>query len=141
MLRTGVKLKINPHGVFGVAAILIMLGVAFGKRWDIPWSYLVVAISTYSIAVIGLTIHLDQLGEKTEELRKQRYQDRRLKQTIDESFLVFRILIGSHIAFALLILGLGIGFNSVYSTIGCFLVSVASGLAIPFFLLRKDDRS
>jgi CRP-like cAMP-binding protein len=141
MLRTGVKLRINPHGVFGVAAILIMLGVAFAKKWTIPWSYLVVAISTYSTAVIGLTIHLDQLGEKTEELRTQRYQDRRLKQTIDESFLVFRMLIGSHIAFALLILGLGIGFNSIYSAIGFFLISVAGGLAIPFFLFRKDDRS
>jgi len=141
MLRTGVKLKINPHGIFGVAAILIMLGAAFDKRWDVPWSYLIVAIASYSIAVIGLTVHLDQLGEKTEELRRQRFQDRRLKQTIDESFLVFRILIGSHITFALLTLGLWIGFGSVYSVIGFFSVSVAGGLAIPFFLLRKDDRS
>ena len=141
MLRTGVKLKINPHGVLGVAAILIMLGAAFDKRWDVPWSYLIVAIASYSIAAIGLTVHLDQLGEKTEELRKQRFQDRRLKQTIDESFLVFRILIGSHITFALLTLGLWIGFGSVYSVIGFFSVSVAGGLAIPFFLLRKDDRS
>jgi len=141
MLRTGVKLRINPHGVLGVATILIMLGVAFAKTLDIPWSYLIVAITSYSIAVIGLTIHLDQLGEKTDELRKQRFQDRRLKQTIDESFLVFRMLIGSHITFALLTLGLWIGFNSVYSAIGLFLVSVAGGLAIPFFLLRKDDRS
>jgi len=141
MLRTGIKLKINPHGVFGVAAILIMLGVAFAKKWDISWSYLVVAIASYSIIVIGLTTHLDKLGEKTQELREQRYQDRRLKQTIDESFLMFRILIGSHIAFALLILGLWFGFKSVYSAIRFFWVSVAGGLAIPFFLLRKDDRS
>ena len=140
MLRTGIKLRISPHGVFAVAAILIMLGVAFAKRWDISWSYLVVAVVSYSIAVIGLAIHLDQLGEKTEELRKQRYQDRKLKQTIDESFLVFRMLIGSHIAFTLLILGLGLGFNSAYSTIGFFLVSVVGGLAIPFFLLRKGAR-
>lgn len=140
MLRTGIKLRINPHGVFAVAAILIMLGGAFAKRWNIPWSYLVVAIASYSITVIGLTIHLDGLAEKTKELRKQKYQSRRLKQTIDESFFGFRILIGSHIAFALLILGLWIEFNSVYSAIVFFLVSVVGGLAIPFFLLRKDDR-
>jgi len=140
MLRTGIKLRINPHGVFAVAAILVMLGVAFARKWDISWSYLVVAIASYSIAAIGLMIHLDQLGEKTEELRKQRYQARKLKQTIDESFLVFRILVGSHIAFALLILGLGLGFNSAYSAAGFFLVSVAGGLAIPFFLLRKGVR-
>ena len=141
MLRTGVKVRISPHGVFGVAAILIMLGAAFDKRWDIPWSYLIVAITSYSVAVIALTVHLDQLGEKTKELRKQRFQDRKLKQTIDESFVAFRILIGSHITFALLALGLWIGFNTVFSVIGFFLVSVAGGLAIPFFLLRKDDRS
>jgi hypothetical protein len=140
MLRTGIKLRINPHGVFAVAAILTMLGVAFAKKWGISWSYLVVAIVSYSIAVIGLTVHLDRLGEQTEELRKQRYQNRKLKQTIDESFLVFRILIASHIAFVLLTLGLGLGFNSAYSAIGFFLVSVASGLAIPFFLLRKDAK-
>ena len=140
MLRTGIKLKINPHGVFAIAAILIMLGVAFARRWDIPWSYLVVAIAPYSTTVIGLTIHLDRLAEKTKELRKERYQARKLKQTIDESFFGFRVLIGSHIAFALLILGLWIEFNSVYSVIGFFLVSVISGLAIPFFLLRKDDK-
>jgi hypothetical protein len=140
MLRTGIKLKINPHGVFGMISILIMLAVAFAKKWDVLWSYLIVGITFYSIAVIGLTIHLDRLGEKTEELRRQRYQDRKLKQTIDEAFFGFRILIGSHIVFALLIIGLGLGFNSVYSAAGFFLVSVAGGLAIPFFLLRKDDR-
>jgi hypothetical protein len=140
MLRTGIKLKINPHGVFGMISILIMLAVAFAKKWDISWLYLVVAITSYSIAVIGLTIHLDRLGEKTEELRRQQYQNRKLKQIIDEAFLGFRVLIGSHIAFALLILGLGLGFNSVYSATGFFLVSVVGGLAIPFFLLRKDAR-
>ncbi len=140
MLRTGIKLKINPHGVFAMVAILVMLGVAFARQWDILWSYVVVAIVSYSIAVIGLTVHLDRLGEQTEELRKQRYQNRKLKQTIDESFLVFRILIASHIAFVLLTLGLGLGFQSAYSALGFFLVSLAGGLAIPFFLLRKDAR-
>ena len=140
MLRTGIKLKINPHGVFAMVAILVMLGVAFARQWDILWSYVVVAIVSYSIAVIALTVHLDRLGEQTEELRKQRYQNRKLKQTIDESFLVFRILIASHIAFVLLTLGLGLGFQSAYSALGFFLVSLAGGLAIPFFLLRKDAR-
>ena len=140
MLRTGIKLRINPHGVFAMAAILVMLGVAFAKKWDVLWSYMVVAIVSYSIAVIGLSIHLDRLGEQTEELRLQRYQNRKLKQTMGEAFFVFRILIGSHIVFVLLTLGLGLGFKSVYSAIGLFLVSLAGGLAIPFFLLRKDDR-
>jgi len=140
MLRTGIKLKINPHGVFAIVAILVTLGVAFAKKWDIWWSYLAVAVVSYSIAVIGLSIHLDRLGEQTQELRTQRYQNRKLKQTTGEAFFVFRILVGSHIAFVLLILGLGLGFKSAYSAIGFFLVSLASGLAIPFFLLRKDDR-
>lgn len=119
-ITLGPGIVLNPHGVFGFVAVLIMVGVAFILRWQINWWYFVLAILLYSIAIITGTLSQEDTHDQ------------------DESFQLFRVLLGSHIAFIFLAGGLLLNPSNFFVQVGIFLAAVAAGMAMPFLLLRKS---
>ena len=106
--------KFNGHGVVGVVAIGVMLGVAFLQNWNIDWLYFVIAVVAYSATILNFT--------SVEYLRR----------SVD-----IRWMYGAHIAFLLLAGGLWINIRGFFIQVGIFIAAVAVGLAIPFLLVRK----
>lgn len=114
------KLKINPHGIFGIFAIIVMFIIAAGKNWHIPWLYFVLSILLYSFSVIGLNLTMEGSGEEGERAE------------------LYRVLLGCHLAFVFLALGMLLHAESAWVWIGVFLAAIAAGLAIPYLLLKKE---
>lgn len=134
------NLKLSLHGMVGTLFVVLLFGVAFLLGWNIRWGYLVTALVLYSGTVIALT--------KAEEKATQ-------QGSVTTRLVIFRFLLGCHIALLLLILGLLIHFqdyhysqqtifggtqeetapSDVFAFI-YFLASTLGGLAIPFLLLR-----
>jgi len=123
------NLKLNLHGVVGILFVLLMFGIAFVLHWNIDWWYFVIALVLYSGAIILLT----------------RAEEAETTQTTLS--LIFRYLLGCHLALLFLAVGLLLHFQSyiIPSIAGggqlpfravFFLASVAGGLAIPFLLLK-----
>ncbi len=96
-----------------------MVGVAFILEWHIIWWYFVLAILTYSIAIISITTFEESTSDAWER------------------FQTFRWLLGCHIAFLFLAGGFWLNFGNFFVQVGIFLAAVGAGLAIPFLLLRK----
>ena len=77
-------ITVNGHGIFGLIAIALMVGVAFILHWNIIWWYFVLAILAYSPAIISLTYFEESTSDDWER------------------FQAFRWLLGCHIAFLFL---------------------------------------
>lgn len=101
----------NTHGIIGIVAISLMTAFAFLHKWNIDWPYFVIAISIYSIVIIG-------------------------HSTSKES-LPIRLMVGYHIAFLLLAGGMWLHVEGFFGQAAIFIAAVAVGLAIPFLLVRK----
>lgn len=120
------RLKINPHGLFGMFAVCVMIAIAFARRWDIPWLYFVSAVLLYSAVVIGLSLVLEHPVSSSDSSSDE-----------DFRFNVYRVLLGSHTAFLFLAVGMALGFESFWMNLGFFLASIGGGLAVPFLLFKR----
>lgn len=95
------KMRVNFHGMIGLVAIALVIGVAFQLRWNIVWWYFVLSILLYSISIISLTFlkgDASTLG----------------------NHLVFRFLLGCHLAFLFLAGGLWLNFPNFFVQAGIF---------------------
>ncbi|MBA8931791.1 hypothetical protein BC739_009050, partial [Kutzneria viridogrisea] len=99
------KVRVNWHGVLGVALVLAAVGIAFVRRWDVPWLYFLAAIVGYVVAVLALTF----------ALRGSRGQYAEL-----DSFDLMRVMYGAHLGFLFLVGGLLIPFGSFWVGLGVF---------------------
>ncbi|MGH2510607.1 MAG: hypothetical protein ACRDHZ_24805 [Ktedonobacteraceae bacterium] len=68
-----VKFKLNAHGVFGVIAIGLMVGVAAILDWQIIWWYFVLSILAFSITVISLTYYEEEARDAQERFQYLRW--------------------------------------------------------------------
>ncbi len=109
-------LRVNGHGVFGLAAIIAMFGIALSRGWNIPWLYFVASIVLYAIVVISLSLLIES-GEPDADL--------------------LRPMIGAHLAFVFLVVGLLFDFQSFFVSLGYFVASIAMGVVIPYLVLSK----
>jgi len=138
-IQTSFRFKINPHGIFGIVAVGVMISIGFYRHWEIPWFYFVSSVLIYSVAVISMSMAIEK--SIRESLRRSEkaaatgneFQDR------DENlrFELFRFLMGSHMAFLFLALGLALGSASSFVTLGIFFASISGGLLIPFLLIKR----
>lgn len=64
------KLRLNPHGVFGIIAVIVMILIAFFLGWNIIWWYFVIAILLYASAIIVLTLNQERLRRDLEKDKK-----------------------------------------------------------------------
>jgi hypothetical protein len=110
-------MRINVHGVMGLVAIALMVGIAFYLRWNIIWWYFVLSILTYSLSIITLTISTE-------------------KDTSYDADLAFRWPIGCHIAFLFLVVGFWLNFPNFLLQAAIFVTAVGAGLVIPFILFK-----
>ncbi len=109
----------NPHGIIGMALIILMFGIAFLYDWNINWWYFILAIALYSGAIIFMT-----LGEDFSE------------QGSGPAPVLFRPRLGCHLAFIFLAVGLGLHFQNGGINFGFFIAGIAGGLVIPYLLFR-----
>ncbi len=130
------NLRLNLHGVIGILFVILMFGVAYYLSWNISWWYFVTAIVLYSGAIIFLT-----------------YVEQNIRGTAsstEEEAVLFRLILGCHLALLFLAAGLLLQFHSyaIPESLGggalpaeffrgCyFIAAVVGGLAIPFMVLR-----
>ncbi len=94
------QITINGHGLFGLVATAIMIGVAFILHWNIIWWYFVLAIFAYSTVIIYLTYYEESVKKQSE--RRAGEDEERWAWTEAERervrFNIFRWLLGCHIA-------------------------------------------
>jgi hypothetical protein len=133
------RLKINPHGMFGLIAVGVMIFIAFHRNWQIPWSFFVFAVLLYSIAVIALSIAIEISTRNALRRRDKAITEGRDFRDSEEDyrFELFRFLMGSHAAFLFLALSLSLDFETFGVSIGLFFASIGGGLAIPFLLFKR----
>jgi hypothetical protein len=140
------KVSFNRHGLLGMAAIALMVGIAFARRWQIPWLYFGAAVLFYAGAVIALSVWQDEERNRQANLRAElsspMFRDHHtinmeLSESQAAAFTFFRVLLGCHLTFSFQALGLLIDTESVVVRLGYFLASAAIGLVIPFLLLSK----
>ncbi len=140
------KVSLNRHGLLGIAAIALMVGIAFARGWQIPWLYFGAAVLFYAGAVIALSVWQDEERNRQanllSELHNPMFRDHHtinmeLSESRAAAFTFFRVLLGCHLAFSFQALGLLIDTESVVVRLGYFLASLAIGLVVPFLLLNK----
>lgn len=113
------KNRVNLHGIIGIALITLMFGIALLYDWNIYWGYFILAIALYSGAIIFLNLVEDIPGEGPPPK-------------------LFRPRLGCHLAFVLLVVGLGLHFQNMGINFGFFVAGVAGGLVIPYLLFRES---
>ncbi|GAA2978819.1 hypothetical protein [Actinokineospora diospyrosa] len=119
------KIAINTHGLLGVVLILVAVGIAISKHWDVPWLYFLVGIVGYAGAVLFLTFQISQ-SERPVRVHPPGYR-----------FTLLRCQYGAHLTFLFLIGGLLLPFDGFWLGVAIFIASLAAGMAIPFLLVRQ----
>lgn len=119
-MAASTKVRINFHGLFGVVLILVAVGTAMLKHWQIPWLYFLVAIVGYCLAVLILTFAVADLTKRRAE-----------------KFDLMRVMYGAHLSFMFLIVSLLLSFSGFWLGFGIFVASVAAGMVIPFLLVHR----
>ena len=119
-MAAGKRVRINVHGLLGVALILVGVGTAMMKHWQIPWLYFLVAIVGYCLAVLALTFAVADLNKQNAE-----------------KFELMRLMYGAHLSFMFLIVSLLLSFSGFWLGFGIFVASVAAGMVIPFLLVHR----
>jgi hypothetical protein len=115
--NAGNYIDVNLHGLVSLVLICCMFLAAFFLAWNIVWWYFVVAVMGYAL-VVALTTYLQDATNIRSDLT------------------LLRFLLGCHLAFVFLLVGVVLHFkdNGIYGIY--LLASVAGGIAIPFLLLR-----
>jgi hypothetical protein len=116
------RMGINLHGILGLAAIVAMLGICHYLEWKVPWLYIVTAVVLYAVAVLLLS---------------DAYEQKCRSYDPEEAVDFLRLLLGSHLAFGLLALGVLLDLSGFWTNTAIFITSVAIGITIPFLLIRK----
>jgi hypothetical protein len=139
------RLTLNKHGVFGVILIIFLFVVAFLKSWDIPWLYFIVSLVGYAIVIISLAYTMEN-SQKEEYFymtgthrRGSENNESLINEQKELRYNCVRATIGSHISFALLILGmvfLPSDYTAIMFHLSYMIASIAGGMAIPFLILK-----
>ena len=132
------KLKFNPHGVFGIIAITLILGIVFFLQWDVNWGYLVMAVGLYSVVIISLTGMETAASNRIEEAiirgTNLNYVDRGPGFIRDD-----RLLLCCHFSLLFLAVGLLLHFPGEHIIWLYFVASLFGGITIPFLLLTPSE--
>jgi hypothetical protein len=135
--------KINPQGLLGLAFVFSMI---FTSLIALVWldlaailTYSLIAILPYSFLVIYITHYLEEVQQRLTQgayrSPKELENDKRL------AFSLWRTLVGLHISFGLLLVGLWLplviklDIEQTHGLLaGYFTVSIAAGMAAPYLI-------
>ncbi len=141
-------LKNNWNGQVGLPFLILLIGFAFFRNWNISWWYFITTIVLYFGAIIFLSKWQEKYSRVISGLSVSTYHLEWMKP----AWLIFLYLLGCHVALLFLAIGLLLSFPNSTHLFGIpisgeimrflyFAVSIVGGLAIPFVLLRiLEDR-
>jgi hypothetical protein len=124
------NLKLNPHGIVGGLLIILMFGIAFLLGWNISWWYFAIGVVLYSVTVISLT-----LAEEAMTTTQATGYSTTTSPNIAKKLLIFRWLLGCHLALAFFAVGLIFPEPTEWFF---FNLGIVCGPAISFLLLRPS---
>lgn len=104
-------------GIIGLLAIGAMIFVGYHLHWAITWWYFVASIVAYSVTIIGLNIVVEDA----------------------DGAHLFRVVLGCHLAFLLLVGGLYLNLPNLFVNLGLFAACITAGFALPFMLFTTEE--
>lgn len=133
------RLTANLDGIISLVVILLIIGVAFLRDWNISWWYFISILLSYILFLLFFSrvkhaLHSDRLLAG----------DYRYKTVIIYFFKIRQsnipqILIAAHFALLLLVVGLWLNPANFFTQVGIFAGAVLIGGGLPFLVLRFND--
>ena len=148
VIGRGTKWTVKWDGLFGLFVIIVIIGVAFWKHWDIPMGYFISSLFIYSAVIIFMSV---EPGEQ--HIRDKAHPDYIIINPIlftkkSYSYWEHLLLWGLHLSLLFSAVGIFIGMRAIKTNLWddsftlfliLLLASYTMGISLPFIILKKKS--
>src|SRR2546429_175679 len=131
------RFTLSLHGIVALMLILLMIASEYTQQSNASWSFVGIDIFNYAVGVLILSL----IRESSKRQEQHYYYRGGSTDTLAQTeFNLFRMLLGFHIAFFFLLVGIWFVFGLTNLVLLEF-TAIPGGLLVPFLLLQKGNLS